>query len=140
MVQNKEIKMTYLVVVVCFCVLGVFGAFQAIFPTVKTKKSLETPQIRIPNHVPSLGRLCQKFCICLRMYPTPPWQCQHVTSVSQVCHKCVTSVSHVCHMCVTCCCRVVNGSVLFTCHKCVTSVSQVCHMCVTCVSHVVVES
>ena len=31
MVQTKEIKMTYLVVVVLLCVLGVSGAFRAIY-------------------------------------------------------------------------------------------------------------
>ena len=39
MAQNKELRMTYLIVVVFLCVLGVFGV-----PTVKTHKSLETSQ------------------------------------------------------------------------------------------------
>ena len=46
MVQNRKIKITYLIVVVFLCVLGVSGAFQAIFEfwPLEAQKSLETPQ------------------------------------------------------------------------------------------------
>ena len=41
MVQNKEIKMAYLIVIVLLCVLGL----QAMFEIKKSQKSLETLQI-----------------------------------------------------------------------------------------------
>ena len=50
MVQNRKIKITYLIVVVFLCILGVLGAFQAIFDFDRWKVYLETPQ-KHPEHI-----------------------------------------------------------------------------------------
>jgi len=59
---------------------------------------------------------------------TPRRYTNHVTSMSQVCHKYVTSMSKVCHKYVR--------SMSEVCHKYVKSMSKVCHKHVTSASQV----